>query len=184
MEFSKDILIIDFEAFFGGSEDDAEPFQVGAVLLDKKTLEEKESFSSFIQPDFSEVPKEWFIKKGYDPGLLTNAPAISVVANEFIDLFGKEYFISSWTTALDRALFKKLMASINISLIDFDYHVYDLWPVAYTHLLKRGYKGPWRSEAIFSEFDLPPRSTHDALEDCRYAAEVLRKIADQDLGAE
>ena len=44
MKFQKDILIIDFE----GKD---EPVQVGAVLLDKETLEEKDSFDSYIYAD-------------------------------------------------------------------------------------------------------------------------------------
>jgi len=33
-----------------------------------------------------------------------------------------------------------------------------------------------RSEEIFQEFGAKPRGLHDALEDCRIAADVLRKI--------
>jgi len=44
MKFPKDILIIDFEGR-------KQPVQIGAVLLDKETLEEKDSFLSFIYAD-------------------------------------------------------------------------------------------------------------------------------------
>jgi hypothetical protein len=77
---------------------------------------------------------------------------------------------------LDMILFRKLLSSAKINFSEFDYHIYDLWPIAYTYLLEHGYQGSWRSEAMFQEFGLPPRGTHDALEDCRHEAMVLRKI--------
>jgi len=173
--FPKDILIIDFESSLGDSEK-TEPVQFGAILLDKTTLEEKKSFVSFIRADLSDVPPERLIEKGYDSEKILNAPTAPEVARKFVELFGKDYFISSWVAGLDRTLFRKLMSSAGIHHSEFDYHIYDLWPIAYTYLLERGYKGSWRSEAMFQEFGLPPRGVHDALEDCRYAAQVLRKI--------
>ena len=51
MKFPKDILIIDFEGL-------KEPVQVGAILLDKDTLEERDSYSSYIFTDLKgEVKK-------------------------------------------------------------------------------------------------------------------------------
>lgn len=173
--FPKDILIIDFESSLGDSEK-TEPVQFGAVLLDKSTLEEKKNFVSFIQTDLSNVPPERVIEKGYDSKKIINAPTTAEVARKFIKQFGKDYFISSWAANLDMILFRKLISSAEINFSEFDYHVYDLWPVAFTYLLKKGYKGSWRSEAMFQEFGLPSRNIHNALEDCRHAAQVLRKI--------
>jgi len=173
--FPKDLLIIDFKPTLGDSEE-TKPAQFGAILLDRVTLKEKKSFVSFIKTDLSIIPKEKLIKKGFTPEKFANAPISSEVAKKFIDEFGKDYFIASWAAGLDMILFRKLISSTKIKFSEFDYHVYDLWPVAYTHLLRKGYKGSWRSEAMFKEFGLPSREIHDALEDCSYAAQVLRKI--------
>jgi DNA polymerase III epsilon subunit-like protein len=173
--FPKDILIIDFESSLGDFEK-TEPVQIGAVLLDKTTLEEKKSFTSFIKTDLANVSSERLAKKGFNQEKILKAPPALEVAKEFIKLLGKDYFISFWVADLDRRLFKKLMFSAGINDSEFDYHIYDLWPVAYTYLLERGYKGSYESEYMFQEFGLPPREIHDALEDCRYAAQVLRKI--------
>lgn len=173
--FPKDILIIDFESSLGDSEN-TEPVQFGAILLDKATLKEKKNFVSFIKADLSNVSPERIIEKGYDPKKIINAPTSAKVAKKFTKQFGKDYFISSWAAGLDMILFRKLMSSAKINFSEFDYHVYDLWPIAFTDLLEKGYKGSWRSEAMFKEFGLPSRNIHDALEDCRHAAQVLRKI--------
>jgi len=173
--FPKDILIIDFESSLGDSEN-TEPVQLGAILLDKTTLEEKKSFTSFIKTDLSLIPPGRLKEKGYIPEKINNAPTASDVAKKFIEQFGRNFFISSWAAGLDRILFRKLMSSAGIHYSEFDYHIYDLWPVAYTYLLQNGYTGSWRSEAMFQEFGLPSRGMHDALDDCRHAAQVLRKI--------
>lgn len=176
--FPKDLLIIDFESTLGDTEK-TEPTQFGAILLDKSTLEEKKSFVSFIQTDLSIMPKEKLIKKGFTPEKFANAPSTSEVVKKFIKEFGKDYFITSWVAGLDMILFRKLLSSAKVNFSEFDYHVYDLWPIAFSYLLEKGYKGSWRSEAIFQEFGLPPRNIHDALEDCRHAAKVLRKMMEK-----
>ncbi|MFA7654080.1 MAG: exonuclease domain-containing protein [Candidatus Magasanikbacteria bacterium] len=173
--FPKNILIIDFESSLGGAKN-TEPVQIGAILLDKVTLEEKKSFSSFIKTDLSQVPPERLALKGFDPKKILESPTAAAVALKFIETFGKNYFISSWVADLDRRLFKKIMSSAGIDDSEFDYHIYDLWPVAYTYLLQHGYTGSHGSDHMFAEFGLPSRGIHDALEDCRYAAQVLRKI--------
>ncbi len=47
--FNKDILILDIEAT-GVDFNKHELIEIGALLLDKKTLREKKSFESFIKP--------------------------------------------------------------------------------------------------------------------------------------
>ncbi len=173
--FPKDILIIDFESSLGDSEN-TEPVQFGAVLLDKTTLQEKKSFVSFIKTDLSLIPPTRLKEKGYVPGKINNSPVASDVARKFMEQFGKDFFISSWAAGLDRMLFRKLMSSAGIPHSEFDYHIYDLWPVAYTYLLQKGYAGSWRSEEMFKEFGLSSRGIHDALDDCRRAAQILREI--------
>jgi DNA polymerase III epsilon subunit-like protein len=173
--FPKDILIIDFES----SSEDAEtsiPVQLGAVLLDKNTLAEKKSFTSFIKTDLSLIPESRMTKKTYSAEKIHASPTMGEVARQFIDLFDKDYFISSWAANLDSRLFKILIKSAGFSFAEFDYHIYDIWPVAYTFLLNQGYTGPWESEHMFHEFGLPSRGVHDALEDCRCEAEILRII--------
>jgi len=175
--FPKDILIIDFESSHKELER-AEPLQIGAILLDKDTLEEKGNFISYIANDLFQALPETLKVNGITLEKLAGAPDQREVAKRFIETFGKEFLFSGWVCEKDRAIFRKMMISININPSDFDYHVYDIWPIAYTYLLKQGYRGRMNSEEMFQSFGLPPRGTHNALEDCRYTATILRKIVE------
>ncbi len=166
MQFAKDILVIDFEGL-------EEPIQLGAVLLDKETLVEKDSFISYIHGDVSENDKTI---TGITQEMLDTAPTQAEVGRIIFEKFGTDVLITCWVTNLDMAHFKKIIKAAGIDVRKYDYHVLDLWPVAYTHLLKKGYTGSMRSEGIFQQFGATPRGFHDALQDCRIAADVLRKI--------
>lgn len=172
MKFPKDILIIDFE-MTKGDINLGEPTQLGAVLLDKETLEEKDNFVSLISADFKGRVSE---KTGITQEMLIGAPTQAEVAKRVFDHFGTNILLGSFAANLDMTMFRRIMTSTGIDAEQYDYHIIDLWPVSYVYLLKKGYDGSIRSEQIFQAFGLPPRDKHNALDDCRLAAEVLRKI--------
>lgn len=167
MKFAKDILLIDFEGLY-------EPAQIGAVLLDRESLVEKNSFCTYIYADLKgRIGK----KSGITQGMLAGAPTPAEVGKMLFEKFGTDIFIASWVANLDTTHLKKLMDAASISCWDvYDYHVLDIWPAAYIYLLKHGYIGGIGSEEMFQAFGTKPRGLHDALEDCRIAADVLRRI--------
>ncbi|SRR6266481_9477262 len=166
MEFSKDILFIDFEGI-------TDPVQVGAVLLDRNTLVEKDSFLTYIYADLrGKITK----KSGISQDMLAGAPTQAEAGKMIFEKFGTDIFIGSWVANADMMNFKKIITAAGIDIAKYDYHVLDIWPAAYIYLLKRGYTGGVGSEEMFKEFGAKPRGLHDALEDCRIAADVLRKI--------
>jgi DNA polymerase III alpha subunit (gram-positive type) len=173
MKFHKDILVIDFEGV-------KKPVQIGAVLLDKETLEEKASFSSYIYTDL-----EGYIspKSGITQEMVNDAPKQSEVGKMVYDKFGSDIFIASFVQNMDINHFQTLLSVAGIDFLEgktdfkkYDFHILDIWPIAYVHLLKNGYTGCIGSEEMFQAFGAQARGLHDALEDCRIAAEVLRKI--------
>lgn len=172
MKFVKDILLLDFEATVGDI-DIGEPTQIGAILLDKETLEEKDNFVSYISADLKGKVNE---KTGITQEVLIGAPSQAEVGKIIFDRFGLDILLGSFAANLDMHMFRKIMTSAGIDSKQYDYHILDLWPVSYIHLLKKGYEGGIRSEEVFRTFGMPPRDKHNALEDCRIAAEVLRKI--------
>lgn len=173
--FPKDIVIIDFESSHPDLEK-TKPLQFAAIRLDRVTLEEKQSFRTYIRIDLHDVTPQRLLDKGIDPADLEKAPTSREVAQAFAEKFGKDFLLSSWAANLDSTLFRRMMVDGGINPSEFDYHIFDLWPVAYTYLLKQGYTGSLRSEPMFQELGLPPRGAHDALEDCRHAAEVMRML--------
>ena len=168
MQFSKDILVLDFE----GRET---PTQIGAVLLDKQTLVEKDSFRSYI---FADLGGKVAGKSGITQEMLAGAPTQAAVAEAFLAQFGADIFLGSWVANKDMTYFAMLMQAAHVDTWKaYDYHVFDIWPAAYLYLVQRGYTGGIRSEEMFQYFGAKPRGAHDALEDARLAADVLRKIS-------
>ncbi|OGN02519.1 MAG: hypothetical protein A2655_02230 [Candidatus Yanofskybacteria bacterium RIFCSPHIGHO2_01_FULL_43_42] len=166
MKFFKDILIIDFEGL-------AEPVQIGGVLLDKETLKEKDSFLSYIWTDLKGEVK---VASGISQETLKGAPLQSEVGKMIFEKFGVDILIGSWVANADMKNFEKIITAAGLDIKQYDYHILDIWPVAYIYLLKQGYEGSIRSEEIFRQFGAKPRGLHNALEDCRITADVFRKI--------
>lgn len=167
MKFPKDILVIDFE----GKRD--KPAQIGAILLDKDTLEEKDSFESYI---FADLMGETIKASGISDETLAGAPSQAEVGKIVYEKFGTDLFLAYFVGDVDIRFFKILLKASEIEFSNYDYHTIDIWSIAYLHLLKQGYKGGLRSEEVFQAFGAKPRGLHNALEDCRLAADVLRKI--------
>lgn len=166
MKFHKDILIVDFEGL-------EKPVQIGAVLLDKETLVEKDNFISYIWTDMKgEVNHIADISQS----TLDGAPTQAEVGKIFYDKFGTEVMLASWVARDDMRNFTQIITAAGFDIETYDYHIFDIWPVAYLYLLKNGYAGSMRSEEMFQAFGSAPRGSHNALEDCRLAAEVLRRI--------
>ncbi len=178
MKFLKDLLIIDFEAT-GAQPSIDQPIQLAAILLDKETLQEKKSFSTKIKADLSittdDEVKE--IISGFSQTDLDAAPTKAETAKMFVDTFGlNDYLLSAWVMNLDDRYMEKVLTEGGYNFDELDYHKMDLFPIVYTYLVKSGYTGGIRTKNIYSYFGVERGAQHDALEDCRISAEILRKV--------
>lgn len=181
--YSKDILIFDFESTgflrdtdSGDVINPGDPTQLGAILLDKSSLEEKDSFLSDIQAD-PQLLDDWVLKNtDITPERVQAAPTRKVVAKKFTMQFSDEYFLASWNVSFDRYWLNTLVTAIGRQDTMFDYHHLDVWSLAYTYLCQHGQSSIIQSEASFRLFGQTARSAHNALDDCRRTAEVLRSV--------
>lgn len=173
--FSKDILLIDFETT-GLDLDKSLPIQLGAVLLDKQTFKEKDSFLSFIKQDLTYMHPEAAKIHGITEAILEGAPSSNEVVEKFLEQFGTDVYLASWNEMLDHIMLKKMLYGVGKDIYTHDYHYLDVWSLAYMYLVKQGRGDIIKSEPTFQHFGLPARQAHDALEDCRHTAEVLRKV--------
>ena len=98
MKFAKDILLIDFEGL-------AEPVQIGAVLLDAETLEEKDSFLSYIWTD---LKGEFKATSGISQETLQDAPTQAEIGKLIFDKFGSDILLGSWVAHTDIKNFEKI----------------------------------------------------------------------------
>jgi DNA polymerase III epsilon subunit-like protein len=180
--FNKDLLILDVEAT-GADFSKYELIQIGAILLDKKSLKEKKSFESFIKPG------NW---KGRDPEAMAvnkitwnevkDAPGLRTVLRKFQKTFGTDFIIAPYGTIIDTAYLRLGYKKCRMKY-PFDYHVYDIWPLLYTYMAKHKLL---KNRSRFSGFKLEDAARHfkikdepgrhTALADCRLEAEVLRKV--------
>ena len=182
LRFSKPILVLDFEstgfvfADNGDVVDAGEPTQLGAVLLDPVTLHQTDEYLSDIQTDPNFLT-EWVLENtDITPERVQSAPACEVVAREFIKTFGHDVFLASWNVYYDRKWLSQLLGSIGRNHTLYDYHHIDVWTLAYTYLAQQGKADIVRSEAVFADFGQAARSAHNALDDAKRTAAVMREI--------
>lgn len=173
--FAKDILLIDFEST-GLDPIEHDATQLGAILLDKNTLKEKKSFSSYIAADLTKASPEALAVSGITAEKLEGAPSPTEVIKKFLDEFGTDVFLASWNSILDRGLLDKMLRMVGKDIFVYDYHYLDVWPICYMHLARSGQGDKLRGDDTFAALGLSARAAHDALEDCRYAAEALRAV--------
>src|SRR5690242_6308852 len=120
MKFEKDILLMDFETT-GEDPENGSPVQIGAILLDKETLEEKDHFYSYIYADLSKVSPEIKRISGITEEDLKGAPSIQEVTKEFVNKFTGDYYLSSWVQYLDRRMLMRMLRYTGLKFT-FDYH--------------------------------------------------------------
>lgn len=180
--FSKPLLVFDFESTGmiyednGDVIDKGDPSQLGAVLLDPKTLEARSEFATDIRVEPS-LLTQWVLENtDITPERAKAAPAPRQVAQKFVDQFGTEVFLASWNVDYDRHWLSKLLASINRNDSMYDYHHIDVWTLAYSHLAALGKGDIIRSEEVFTEFGQSARNMHNALDDAKRTAAVLRAV--------
>lgn len=180
--FSKPVLLFDFESTgfirneYGDVVDPGEPTQLGAILLNAKSLKEEVSFISDIQADPDKLDP-WVLKNtDITAERVANAPTPKEVAESFVEKFGTEVYLASWNVVFDQAWLDRLLQSIGRRGSMYDYHHLDVWSLAYAYLCRHGYTDMVRSEETFKLFGQSARSAHNALDDSRRTAEVLRAI--------
>lgn len=182
MNFKKDILLIDLETT-GLDASKHEIIQLGAVLLDGKTLKEKKVFNTFIRSTgWKNRDPESMLVNGISKDQLEGAPSLKEVIKEFEELFpsGKvilAYYGGPVDMDFLRAAYKKLK-----KIWKFDYHYFNLWGLFFSYLASRNKLRNQKKFTGFSlddfmkEFKLKSENRHDALEDCRIEAEIFRRV--------
>lgn len=180
--FHRDILIIDIEAT-GVDLQRHELIELGAVLLDKKTLKEKKSFESFVKPQhWGKRDPEAMAVNNITWQELKAAPTITTVLRKFKKTFGTNVMVGNYGTILDTAMLRKSFREAHI-IYPYDYHVFDIWPLCFLYMAKRKKLTNKQKFSGFSLEDIAtdlrikvPENRHSALADCRLEAEVLRKL--------
>lgn len=176
--FSRDLLILDVETT-GPDPLIHEAVSIGAVLLDKSTLEARAQLQTLIRPEhFNLAEPAALAIHGISWDRLQSAPAADVVAREYVQRFGLAYTLGGWNVGFDAQfvaqIFKNAGMSAEFRLLD--YHRFDLWSVMqFAWICGVLEKQPESLSTVCEMFGLARPAKHDALEDALISAEVLRK---------
>ncbi len=180
--FNKDILIIDIEST-GLDYNKNEIIQLAGILLDKKTLKEKKRFESYIRPNnWSNHDPEAMAVNKISKETLKSAPSLKTVIDKFHKTFGTNVMLSPYGTIMDTAMLRVAYKKVGRKY-NYDYHVFDIWPLCYTYMAKKRLLKNTRRFSGFSLNDVAnhfkikiPTNRHTALADCELQAAVLRKL--------
>lgn len=174
MKFARDILLIDLETTGPDPSKDF-PIQLSAILLDKDNLLEKGSFNSYIKYSFSQTTNDRVAQTlGISKENWMRAPSLKTVITSFNNTFPYNVTIAS-QNLVNVNFLKESFRKSGIPY-EYDYHVLELWTLAYVFLSKLNMKKIPTAETIGTYFKLQRTKERDALANCRFLGEILRKL--------
>ena len=182
MNFKRDLLLIDLE-MTGLETSKHEIIQIGSLLLDRKTLREKQSYMTYVASKKWENRDPVSMKiNGIQKADLIGAPSLMEVLGEFVSLYGYSSMITVWGGTLDTFFLKAAFEKCKLKY-GYDYHVFNIWSLAYPILAKQnkltatGKFSGFGVDQLLKKYKIKvDGKRHDALTDCRIEAEILRHI--------
>ena len=185
MKFSSDIVIFDLEAScktFGLNEiEESNIIEIGAVKLDKKTLEIKSEFSELIKPSEYVILPEISRITNITPEMVFDKPNFKEVFLKFIDWYGEKNKsnLASFGIYYDLPLLRK-----EVRVCGLNYGNYfvggglDIRSLAIYWLAKNNHSTSGISiERLLQKMEIQADfQFHRALDDAKATALILQKI--------
>jgi len=185
MRYSTDIVVIDLEASCPTEDqgnntiDRSSIIEIGAVRLDRRSLEVVDTFSELVRPeDYPIVP---FITEitGISPAMVADKETFGTVGRRFLEWYGprNKAIIAAFGAYYDIPLLRKECGRYGL---DYRSHIaggaFDLRAVATVWLAANDHRTSGLTlESILTKMDLADHFTaHRAVEDARAAAAVLQ----------
>jgi DNA polymerase III epsilon subunit-like protein len=154
---------------------------IGALLLNRATLDPMKSMSSLVQlsPEaFARANPKAMQIHGLTLRQLEDAPTPAEVVTRFLNTFGADFYFCGWNVCFDTQFLRALFDQAG-RLQDFDtflYHRLDLWGLLELAWLRGLLQAPPDSLSIACGlFGIHRPPVHDAMEDARVTALILRK---------
>jgi DNA polymerase III epsilon subunit-like protein len=180
--YNRDLLLIDLEST-GLDVATHEIIQIGALLLDRKTLKEKARFDTYVKPTrWAKRSKEAMAVNKITWEHLKNAPSLKEALLKFTKAFPQNVIIANYGGDLDTVFLKAAFRQHRLKY-PYDYHVFNMWSMCYTYMAAKNKLNNKTKYPGFSLDDIAktfkvkvPTSRHDALTDCLVEADVLRHL--------
>ncbi len=175
MKFARDILIIDIRATGINAEKDF-PLQLAGILLDKDNLLEKASFGSYIRHPFSQSTNDRIVQAlGISKETWMKAPNLKTALAAFDSTFSYNVTLASQNIA-NINFFRNAYQRAGMNY-EYDYHIVELWTLGYMFLSKMNMKKIPTAQTLGTYFNIPRGNEHDAFENCKFLAQIFKKLA-------
>ncbi|MBK7046758.1 MAG: exonuclease domain-containing protein [bacterium] len=185
MRYSSDIVVIDLEASCPAEDqgnnavERSSIIEIGAVRLDRRSLEITATFSELVRPEDHPIVPFITDITGITPEMVAGCDTFAAVGRRFLDWYGprNKAIIAAFGAYYDIPLLRKECDRYGL---DFRTHIvggaFDLRAIAIAWLAERELKTSGQNlSSVLEQMDLGDRfAAHRAVEDARAAAAVLQ----------
>lgn len=173
--FLKKLLVVDLETT-GLDPDEDSIVQIAACVLSRKALNEEAAFSTLVAPESPMDPSAQRVH-GLTPGDLRGAPPLDWGIAQLEALADPgEVILCGHNVSFDTSFLKAAYKRVDRPY-PYDYHTVDLWSVAFFIFSANGLKPKdYRLDTLAGLFGVKRNRHHDALQDVRVTAAILRHL--------
>ena len=185
MRYSTDIVVVDLEASCPAEDqgnnavERSSIIEIGAVRLDRRSLEITATFSELVRPEDHPIVPFITDITGITPEMVAGCDTFAAVGRRFLDWYGprNKAIIAAFGAYYDIPLLRKECDRYGL---DFRAHIvggaFDLRAIAIAWLAERELKTSGQNlSSVLEQMDLGDRfAAHRAVEDARAAAAVLQ----------
>lgn len=185
MRYSSDIIVVDLEASCPAEDqgnnavERSSIIEIGAVRLDRRSLEITATFSELVRPEDHPIVPFITDITGITPEMVAGCDTFAAVGRRFLDWYGprNKAIIAAFGAYYDIPLLRKECDRYGL---DFRTHIvggaFDLRAIAIAWLAERELKTSGQNlSSVLEQMDLGDRfAAHRAVEDARAAAAVLQ----------
>jgi DNA polymerase III epsilon subunit-like protein len=185
MRYSTDIVVVDLEASCPAEDqgnnavERSSIIEIGAVRLDRRSLEITATFSELVRPEDHPIVPFITDITGITPEMVAGCDTFAAVGRRFLDWYGprNKAIIAAFGAYYDIPLLRKECDRYGL---DFRTHIvggaFDLRAIAIAWLAERELKTSGQNlSSVLEQMDLGDRfAAHRAVEDARAAAAVLQ----------
>lgn len=181
--FTRDIVVFDTETT-GLDISKHEIIQIAGVLLDKYTLDEVSTFSTYIKPsNWEERSAEAMEVNQISYTQLESAPILSSALKEWeLHFSPNTSLLAAYNAWFDTGYLRQAYIREGKDM-PYEFHTFDIWTLAYKYWCSEPHTPNPRKAIGFGLSDIasslgiyPDGNFHGALTDARVEAEVLRKL--------
>lgn len=171
---AKRLLLIDLETTGLDPQRDS-VVQIASCLLAKEDLREERWFESLVRPETTMVEDAREIH-GLSDNELAAAPSLAEAIDRFARYAPSDAIVCGHNVGFDVSFLKQAYSRLGRDY-PFDYHTVDIWSLAFFVLGAEGVpSGSFTLNKLCALYGIPRGREHDALEDVRASATVLRQL--------